>query len=466
MATAGFAPSHLKQKLVVDSLPPLLENMNQLPLKSATTNIRDEKILPTFFRKTPQNLENVAEAKAEGMVEPKMPNSLNALSQKTGSSWNTFRHQEEAYYNHMYSRAPFRVKKIDDNSEYSSSNEYKPPDSEVEESEDSSSGEMQEEMADPPSPISPILQQPRKRRNPWSSDEDSEQRKMRRIEEAEITLKIQKPSSFPSSVPVVASRRSPPVCKKTDNYKGITTDGHWWIAYRRINDKNICGGFFKTRREAAEKSDILWLVFDGDEKYLNFPSLLPTYQEQEIIAIKEVPEYVKAQEYSSTQSKSSGKQKCQLCGKLKHLKFEILPTGTEASICRKCTKSVQKRRDGVGIDEAPDNLDHQYEEIPLEKTPNAITPGEGKRNRRKIYCAHCEKTFFAKPTRRDSKYILNHCCRNPNRRPDLNFPTEKRKQYVLGKHHRKCRLHDESEPCLSFVDDWYYHGARKAVKTY
>jgi len=478
MATAGIAPGHLKQKLVVDSLP-LLENINQLPVKATRNEMisKDEKILPTFFRENPQNLEVVVEKKAEGMVEPKLPASVKTLTQKTGSSWNTFRHQEEAYYINMYSRASFKVKKIDDNSEYSSSNEYKPPDSEVEESEDSSSGEMEEEIADPPSPISPIIQQPRKRRNPWSSDDDSEQRKMRRIEEPTVILswtkellKIQKPSSFPvqqpSSVPTGGPRSFPAVRKKTDDYKGITTDGHWWIAYRRINEKNICGGFYKTRREAAEKSDLLWHMFDGDEKYLNFPSLLPTYREPEIIAIKEVPDYVKAQEHSSTQSKSSGKQKCQLCGKLKPLRFAILPTGTEASICRKCTKSLQKRTYGVGIDEVPDRLDHQYEEIPLEKTQNAITPGEGKRNRRKIYCAHCEKTFFAKPTRRDSKYILNHCCRNPDRRPDLNFPTEKRKQYVLGKHHRKCRLHDESEPCLAFVDDWYYHGARKAVKTY
>jgi len=411
----------------------------------------------------------------------------------------------------------------------------RPPDSEVEEESDGTSSEVMVEEEDSPDPPSHKPSPPRKRPNPWSADEDFEQRKMRKIEEAfsnpyqptsVVTVQAQPPhirttqtptptptpthkiypdqttrefkihppithGDFKNLLPPIATNGDfhnflPPIThgyyqkpqlfeyrlhnknggkflmnghrQKSNGelpfeYHGVTTDGHWWIALRRINEKNICGGFYKTRREAAEKSDVLWQLHNGDPAYINFPEMI---HEDVVISITEVPAFAKnddEQEKSPDPPKYYNKKSCRICGVQKFkLKWAVLPGGNEASICRKCEKTL-KRNSGEFV-----------EEIPLEKTEREITPGEGKRNRRKIYCAHCEKTFFAKPTRRDAKFILNHCCSNPNREVDPRFPTEKRKQYVLGKHHRKCRIHDESEPCLAFVDEWFYHGTQR-VKT-
>lgn len=68
----------------------------------------------------------------------------------------------------------------------------------------------------------------------------------------------------------------------------------------------------------------------------------------------------------------------------------------------------------------------------------------GKRNgmiiRCRLYCAHCEEYFYAKPTARKAFFVLNHqCC------------GDKRKQYVIGKHHRKCRHNHAPTPCIQFA---------------
>merc|ERR550517_1772890 len=53
----------------------------------------------------------------------------------------------------------------------------------------------------------------------------------------------------------------------------------------------------------------------------------------------------------------------------------------------------------------------------------------GKRNgmlvRCRLYCAHCRNYFYAKPTKRPPYYVLNHQCSG-----------DRRKQFVLGRHHR------------------------------
>jgi len=455
-------------------------------------------------------------------VEPKLPASLVNSNippiPNKDSIWTTFRQPEQGFLELM--PPPITKREDDSNSEFSSSNEYKPPESEVEEESDGTSSDAMVEEEDSPDP-SPKPSPPRKRRNPWSADEDFEQRKIRKIEEAfsnpyqptsVVTLQAQPNirttqtpthTIYPDTTPEFKihppithgdfKNLLPPMTNGDFNaflpqideyyqkpqlfeyrlhnknggkflmnnhrgksngelpfeYHGVTTDGHWWIALRRINEKNICGGFYKTRREAAEKSDVLWQLHNGDPAYINFPDMI---HENVVISITEVPAFAKNddQEKSPDPPKYYNKKSCRLCGVQKFkLKWAVLPGGNEASICRKCEKTL-KRNSGEFV-----------EEIPLEKTEREITPGEGKRNRRKIYCAHCEKTFFAKPTRRDAKFILNHCCSNPNREVDPRFPTEKRKQYVLGKHHRKCRIHDESEPCLAFVDEWFYHGTQR-----
>lgn len=65
-------------------------------------------------------------------------------------------------------------------------------------------------------------------------------------------------------------------------------------------------------------------------------------------------------------------------------------------------------------------------------------------NQSRIWCNHCKTFFFAKPTLRKKKHVfaLNHACRQG----------EKRRQYVLGKKHRKCEF-DHEGPCLELAPE-------------
>jgi len=66
-------------------------------------------------------------------------------------------------------------------------------------------------------------------------------------------------------------------------------------------------------------------------------------------------------------------------------------------------------------------------------------------NQSRIFCNHCKTFFYAKPTLRKKKHVfaLNHACK----------PGEKRRQYVLGKKHRKCEFNHEG-PCLELAPEW------------
>merc|ERR550532_2186556 len=65
-----------------------------------------------------------------------------------------------------------------------------------------------------------------------------------------------------------------------------------------------------------------------------------------------------------------------------------------------------------------------------------------KKSQKRIFCAHCETYFFAKPTLRKKKgvFALNHACNGG-----------KRKQYVLGtgRKHRMCQTQHPGS-CLRF----------------
>lgn len=58
----------------------------------------------------------------------------------------------------------------------------------------------------------------------------------------------------------------------------------------------------------------------------------------------------------------------------------------------------------------------------------------------RLFCSHCKNFFYAKPTARKSFFVLNHQCSG-----------DKRKQYVIGKHHRKCRHDHSPSPCIRFA---------------
>jgi len=59
----------------------------------------------------------------------------------------------------------------------------------------------------------------------------------------------------------------------------------------------------------------------------------------------------------------------------------------------------------------------------------------------RLYCAHCQSYFYAKPTKRVNLHVLNHQCSG-----------EKRKQFVVGRHHRRCTFdHPPEVPCIDFA---------------
>jgi len=59
------------------------------------------------------------------------------------------------------------------------------------------------------------------------------------------------------------------------------------------------------------------------------------------------------------------------------------------------------------------------------------------RSRFRLFCSHCRTVFWAKPTKRQKKFVVNHRC------PGL----KKRRQFVIGSYHRKCQ-YEHSTPCV------------------
>jgi len=55
-----------------------------------------------------------------------------------------------------------------------------------------------------------------------------------------------------------------------------------------------------------------------------------------------------------------------------------------------------------------------------------------------LMCSHCGQIFQARPTPKNSRYVVNHCCV---------MNGKKRKQYVIGVKTRKCK-HDHAGPCM------------------
>merc|ERR1740129_629490 len=72
------------------------------------------------------------------------------------------------------------------------------------------------------------------------------------------------------------------------------------------------------------------------------------------------------------------------------------------------------------------------------KPPTKVT-GRPVDKRLRMHCSHCRRDFWAKPTCREGRYVLNHKCSDQPRR-----------QYVVGGWHRKCNL-NHFAPCIDFV---------------
>lgn len=64
------------------------------------------------------------------------------------------------------------------------------------------------------------------------------------------------------------------------------------------------------------------------------------------------------------------------------------------------------------------------------------------RSRFRLFCSHCTTTFWAKPTQRMKKFVVNHRCEG----------AKKRRQFVIGSYHRKC-AYSHSAPCVYHLPD-------------
>jgi len=81
------------------------------------------------------------------------------------------------------------------------------------------------------------------------------------------------------------------------------------------------------------------------------------------------------------------------------------------------------------------------------RKPPPKFPGRSLDKRLRMHCSHCNKDFWAKPTCREGRYVLNHKCSDHPRR-----------QYVVGGWHRKCTLNHYA-PCIDFVA----HGEEQGI---
>jgi len=110
----------------------------------------------------------------------------------------------------------------------------------------------------------------------------------------------------------------------------------------------------------------------------------------------------------------------------------------------------KKKRQKIEVKWEPQHeyLPREIEPLPPPKPPSPKKSKSETKSRRKshlvrvrLYCAHCERFFYAKPTKRVNLHVLNHQCNG-----------DKRKQFVVGRHHRRCSYeHPADVPCIDFA---------------
>lgn len=107
-------------------------------------------------------------------------------------------------------------------------------------------------------------------------------------------------------------------------------------------------------------------------------------------------------------------------------------------------KALQHLRDpGTDVKLPDDEVDAELSRLVGYRTKRILIPNiPGKKPRLKarwsLFCYHCEKVFYARPTPKNSRYVVNHQCSSDN---------NCRKQYILGVKGRKCCL-DHTTPCI------------------
>lgn len=112
------------------------------------------------------------------------------------------------------------------------------------------------------------------------------------------------------------------------------------------------------------------------------------------------------------------------------------------------TPNKKRQKIEVKSESQHEYLPREIEPLPPPKPPSPKKSKSETKSRRKshlvrvrLYCAHCERFFYAKPTKRVNLHVLNHQCNG-----------DKRKQFVVGRHHRRCNYeHPADVPCIDFA---------------
>jgi hypothetical protein len=120
---------------------------------------------------------------------------------------------------------------------------------------------------------------------------------------------------------------------------------------------------------------------------------------------------------------------------------EIAESGHFFSNYQSSEPSIKKEEDK----ENKENL-HVKENLmrpaPVIRAPLSTRKIGKKKTKRPIFCRHCNKTFWAKPTAKKSFHVVNHQCSG---NPRLQFTVNARNR------HRRCHVNHEP-PCLIWGD--------------
>lgn len=95
----------------------------------------------------------------------------------------------------------------------------------------------------------------------------------------------------------------------------------------------------------------------------------------------------------------------------------------------------KKRKIGKSIAHKPSK--HEYRVIEIPKTKGK-KPKVSKRWQ--LLCSHCDTLFFARPTPKNSRYVVNHQCKN-----------DRRRQYIIGIKARNCNK-PHTTACIQHVE--------------
>merc|ERR1712079_104079 len=110
---------------------------------------------------------------------------------------------------------------------------------------------------------------------------------------------------------------------------------------------------------------------------------------------------------------------------------------SKKSIAVKTELPVKNLESSKLIKKDKDKVSYYYKRAPRKKHTQGRKPKV--KQKWTLLCAHCSEVFTARPTPKNSRYVVNHICA---------MNKKKRKQFVIGVKTRRC-MHKHPGPCIS-----------------